>query len=255
MTDVGGPALEVEGLSKSFGERVVLDNISLSVQPGEVVVIIGPSGSGKSTFLRCINRLITPDLGRILVYGVDMMDPKTNLPMARRQIGFASQGFNLYPHMTAVENVMEGPRTVLREPKEKARSNALTALTRVGLATRVDAYPRQLSGGEQQRVAIARALAMSPTLMLFDEPTSALDPELTGEVLDAIKRLADDGMTMLVVSHEMHFARLVANRLVMFDAGQIVEEGDPDGIFKHAQHARTRRFLERLLSWDVERGS
>lgn len=247
--------LVVDGLSKSFGDRTVLHNVSFKVARGEVVVMIGPSGSGKSTFLRCINRLVKPDRGRIIVSGVDITAANANLPRARTQIGFVSQGFNLYPHMTAIQNVMEGPVTVLRRSRAKAREDANVLLNQVGLGQRSQAYPRQLSGGEQQRVAIARALAMAPKLMLFDEPTSALDPELTSEVLDAIKRLADEGMTMLVVTHEMHFAKRVADRVVMFDAGQIVEEAEPAVIFHSAKEPRTRRFLERLLTWEFEQGS
>jgi polar amino acid transport system ATP-binding protein len=224
------------------------------VQRGEVLVIIGPSGSGKSTFLRCLNRLIEPDGGRIVVAGFDMTDRKTDLPKARRHIGLVSQHFNLYPHMTAIGNVMEGPVTVLRTPREEARTRARELLARVGLADKVDAYPRQLSGGQQQRVAIARALAMDPAVMLFDEPTSALDPELTGEVLDVMKQLADDGMTMLVVSHEMHFASRVAHRVAMFDHGVIVEEGPTTELFTRAREERTRRFLSQLLSWETEQG-
>ncbi|MEO8899307.1 MAG: amino acid ABC transporter ATP-binding protein [Candidatus Dormibacter sp.] len=246
------PILIIEHLFKSFGDRLVLNDVSLVVQPGEVIVLIGPSGSGKSTFLRCINRLVAPDKGRIIVSGTDMTARKTNLIKARRRIGFASQGFNLYPHMTAVRNVMEGPVTVLGTPVAAARLEAVALLAQVGLGDRCDSYPRQLSGGQQQRVAIARALAMSPSLMLFDEPTSALDPELTGEVLDSIKRLADDGMTMVVVSHEMHFAKRVADRVVMFDDGVIVEQGPPRQMFTDAKEARTRRFLDRLLSWEFE---
>ena len=250
----GEPIVLAESVNKSFGPLHVLRGVSLEVQRGQVLVIIGPSGSGKSTFLRCLNRLTDPDSGRIVVAGHDMTSPATNLPRARRNIGLVSQHFNLYPHMTVLGNVMEGPVTVLRTPKDVAAARARDLLVRVGLADKVDAYPRQLSGGQQQRVAIARALAMDPAVMLFDEPTSALDPELTGEVLDVMKQLADSGMTMLVVSHEMHFAYRVADRVVMFDAGVVVESGPPKEIFTNAREDRTRRFLSQLLSWEAEEG-
>jgi polar amino acid transport system ATP-binding protein len=252
-----GPAESIvvaENVHKSFGTLEVLKGVSLEVRRGEVLVIIGPSGSGKSTFLRCLNRLADPESGRIIVAGYDMTSPKTDLPKARRHIGLVSQHFNLYPHMTAIRNVMEGPVTVLKTPKDEARRRAEELLARVGLSDKIDALPRQLSGGQQQRVAIARALAMDPAVMLFDEPTSALDPELTGEVLDVMKGLADSGMTMIVVSHEMHFAYRVADQVVMFDQGQIVEEGPPAEIFTRAKEERTRRFLSQLLSWEAEAG-
>ena len=243
-----------EDVHKRYGTLEVLRGVSLEVRRGEVLVIIGPSGSGKSTFLRCLNRLLAPDGGRIVVAGYEMTSPRTDLPKARRHIGLVSQHFNLYPHMTVIQNVMEGPVTVLRTPRDQARRRAADLLARVGLADKTDALPRQLSGGQQQRVAIARALAMDPAVMLFDEPTSALDPELTGEVLDVMKGLADDGMTMLVVSHEMHFASRVADRVVMFDGGTIVEEGPTGQIFTRAREERTRRFLSQLLSWETEEG-
>jgi len=244
----------VENLHKSYGALHVLKGISLTVERGEVVVLIGPSGSGKSTFLRCLNRLIDPEGGRIVVAGFEMTGRQTDLPKARRHVGLVSQHFNLYPHMTAVQNVMEGPVTVLGTPRQAARTQAMELLGRVGLADKLDAFPRQLSGGQQQRVAIARALAMEPAVMLFDEPTSALDPELTGEVLDVMKSLADSGMTMIVVSHEMHFAFRVADRVVMFDEGLVVESGPPGEIFTRAREERTRRFLSQLLSWEAEEG-
>jgi len=250
----GTPIVLVEDLHKSFGSLRVLRGIDLAVSRGEVVVLIGPSGSGKSTLLRCLNRLIEPDRGRIVIAGEEITHPKANLPKARRKIGLVSQHFNLYPHMTALRNVMEGPATVLKLSKGEARERALELLTRVGLADKVDARPRELSGGQQQRVAIARALAMNPMVMLFDEPTSALDPELTGEVLNVMKELADEGMTMLVVSHEMHFANRVADRVVMFDQGQIVEQGPPTEIFRRAKEERTRQFLNQLLTWETDAG-
>jgi polar amino acid transport system ATP-binding protein len=248
------PVVQVEKLHKSYGSLHVLKGIDLQVAKGEVVVLIGPSGSGKSTFLRCLNRLIDPEQGRIMVAGYEMTNPRTNLPRARRQIGLVSQHFNLYPHMTALENVIEGPVTVLGMHRDEARRRGAELLARVGLSDKLDVHPRQLSGGQQQRVAIARALAMDPAVMLFDEPTSALDPELTGEVLDVMKNLADSGMTMVVVSHEMHFAFRVADRVVMFDGGVVVESGPPSQIFTRATEERTRRFLNQLLSWEAEAG-
>lgn len=249
--DVKSEVLVVEGVHKSFGVAHVLCGVNLVVRKGEVVVLIGPSGSGKTTLLRCINRLTDPDAGRVVVNGIDMTAPGCNLPRARREVGLVSQHFNLYPHMTAVQNVMEGPVTVLGHSRTDARDRAERLLKRVGLGDKIDARPRDVSGGQQQRIAIARALAMSPAVMLFDEPTSALDPELTGEVLDVMKELADEGMTMIVVSHEMHFAGRVADRIVMFDQGIIVEEGAPREIFQGAREERTRRFLSRLLSWEA----
>jgi ABC-type polar amino acid transport system ATPase subunit len=250
--------IETRALTKVFGNNGnavhALRGIDLDVHRGEFVALIGPSGSGKSTFLRCLNRLIDPEQGRITVAGYEMTNRKTNLPKARRQIGLVSQHFNLYPHMTAIQNVMEGPVTVLHTSRDEARRRAAERLTRVGLTDKFDSFPRQLSGGQQQRVAIARALAMDPAVMLFDEPTSALDPELTGEVLDVMKELADSGMTMLVVSHEMHFAYRVAKRVVMFDDGVIIESGPAAEIFTRAREERTRRFLNQLLSWEAEEG-
>jgi ABC-type polar amino acid transport system ATPase subunit len=249
---LGEPIVVVEDLHKSYGHVVVLRGVSLVVSRGEVVVLIGPSGSGKSTFLRCVNRLIDPEGGRIMVAGYDMTSRKTDLPKARRHIGLVSQHFNLYPHLTALENVIKGPVTVLRTPRDQARKRGQELLASVGLADRADFHPRQLSGGQQQRVAIARALAMDPSVILFDEPTSALDPELTGEVLDVMKALADSGMTMVVVSHEMHFANRVANRVAMFDEGLIIEEGPTKEVFSRAREERTRKFLNQLLSWETD---
>ncbi len=243
-----------QNVRKSFGSLEVLKGVNLEVRRGEVLVMIGPSGSGKSTFLRCLNRLTDPDGGRIVVAGYEMTGRRTDLPKARRHVGFVSQHFNLYPHKTAVGNVMEGPLTVLHMSRAEASARARELLDRVGLADKVNAYPRQLSGGQQQRVAIARALAMDPAVMLFDEPTSALDPELTGEVLDVMKKLADEGMTMLVVSHEMHFAYRVADRVVMFDEGRVIEEGPPEVLIRGAREERTRRFLNQLLTWEAEVG-
>ncbi len=241
-----------EDVRKSFGDNEVLTGVDLRVARGEVVVLMGPSGSGKSTFLRCLNRLIDPDAGRIVVAGIELTARHTNLPRARSRIGLVAQHFNLYPHMTVLANIMEGPRTVLKLPVAEARERAVVLLERVGLIDKIDARPHQLSGGQQQRVAIARALAMEPSVMLFDEPTSALDPELTGEVLDTMQELAADGLTMIVVSHEIHFASRVADRLVMFDQGHVVEDGPPLRLMQDPREERTRRFLSRLMTWETD---
>ena len=243
MADV---VVRVEDLHKSFDALEVLKGVSMEVQRGEVVVIIGASGSGKSTFLKCLNRLEEPNRGRIFLEDVEITGPKTDLPKVRRNIGMIFQQFNLFPHMSAIQNVMEGPRTVLKMSGEQAREHAEQLLDKVGLSDKLEVKPGQLSGGQQQRVAIARALAMEPKVMLFDEVTSALDPELVGEVLTVMKQLADEGMTMLVVTHEMQFGERVADRVVMFDEGVILEEGPPDKIFQRADNERTRRFLNQL---------
>ncbi|MCI0156204.1 amino acid ABC transporter ATP-binding protein [Leifsonia shinshuensis] len=246
-----------EGVSKSFGSNEVLKSISLSVRPGEVLCIIGPSGSGKSTFLRCINHLERVDAGRLSVDGQVVgyrqhgdklyeLKPK-EASRQRREIGMVFQRFNLFPHMTALENIIEAPIRVKGLPKARAVERANELLARVGLADKGDHYPSQLSGGQQQRVAIARALAMDPKLMLFDEPTSALDPELVGEVLDVMKGLAASGMTMVVVTHEMGFAREVADELVFMDGGVVVEAGDPREVLANPQHRRTQAFLSKVL--------
>ncbi|MEN2737000.1 amino acid ABC transporter ATP-binding protein [Microbacterium sp. X-17] len=246
-----------EGVSKSFGSNEVLKSISLSVRPGEVLCIIGPSGSGKSTFLRCINHLERVDAGRLSVDGQVVgyrqhgdklyeLKPK-EASRQRREIGMVFQRFNLFPHMTALENIIEAPIRVKGLPKARAVERANELLVRVGLADKGDHYPSQLSGGQQQRVAIARALAMDPKLMLFDEPTSALDPELVGEVLDVMKGLAASGMTMVVVTHEMGFAREVADELVFMDGGVVVESGDPREVLANPQHQRTQAFLSKVL--------
>ncbi|WP_422447140.1 amino acid ABC transporter ATP-binding protein [Thermoanaerobacterium sp. DL9XJH110] len=240
--------LSVEGLHKSFGDLKVLQDINLDVSAGEVVVIIGPSGSGKSTLLRCIKNLEKPEKGRICIEGRPL-DPKNrSFRVLQQEIGMVFQQFNLFPHMTALENVMEGLVTVKKTPKGQAREIALNLLEKVGLAAKKDEYPSRLSGGQKQRVAIARALAMQPRVMLFDEPTSALDPELVGEVLSVMKQLAKDGMTMLVVTHEMGFAKEVADRVVFMDGGRILEEDTPLNIFKSPRHSRTRRFLEKIIA-------
>jgi ABC-type polar amino acid transport system ATPase subunit len=243
--------VKVEDLHKSFGELEVLRGVNIGVTPGDVVVIIGPSGSGKSTLLSCINRLEEPDKGRIWIDGEEITAPKANLPRIRQHIGMVFQHFNLFPHMTAVGNVMEGLVTVKKMPKSEAREHAMQMLHKVGMEDKADVRPNELSGGMQQRVAIARALAMDPKVMMFDECTSALDPELITEVLDVMKELADEGMTMLVVTHEMHFAERVADRVLMFDEGVIIEEGTPEKIFTDATEDRTRRFLAQL-TWESE---
>ncbi|GEL26623.1 ATP-binding protein [Pseudonocardia sulfidoxydans NBRC 16205] len=251
------PMVEASGIHKSFGRTEVLRGIDLVVQPGEVCCIIGPSGSGKSTLLRCVNHLERIDAGRMRVDGKLIGYQETGgklhelreseVARQRRDIGMVFQRFNLFPHMTAAENVMEAPRTVLGTSRAAARKAADELLARVGLSARRDAYPGQLSGGQQQRVAIARALAMQPRLMLFDEPTSALDPELVGEVLDVMRGLAADGMTMLVVTHEMGFAREVGDSVVFMDEGVIVEEGAPRDVLSAPRHERTRSFLSKVL--------
>jgi polar amino acid transport system ATP-binding protein len=238
--------IEVRGLCKSFGELSVLRDIDLDVRRGEVVVIIGPSGSGKSTLLRCLNRLEDPTAGTVRIGGVDITARGAKLPQMRRKIGMVFQHFNLFPHMTALENVMEGPRTVLRMAQPDAQHRAADLLHKVGLADKAESKPASLSGGQQQRVAIARALAMNPDAMLFDEVTSALDPELVGEVLNVMRGLADEGMTMVVVTHEMSFARRVADRVIFLDHGVIVEQGSPGRIFQRAERERTRLFLDQL---------
>jgi polar amino acid transport system ATP-binding protein len=249
--------VRAENVHKSFGHLEVLKGIDLTVQPGEVSVVIGPSGSGKSTFLRCINHLEKINAGRIWVDG-ELMGYREHgerlhelrdreAALQRRSIGMVFQRFNLFPHMTSLENIMEAPQRVKRLPRAEATELAQGLLRRVGLADKVDTYPSQLSGGQQQRVAIARALAMRPKLMLFDEPTSALDPELVGEVLDVMKSLAADGMTMIVVTHEMGFAREVGDSLIFMDGGTVVESGPPREVLASPRHERTRAFLAKVL--------
>jgi polar amino acid transport system ATP-binding protein len=237
----------VDRIAKAFGAQVVLEDFSLEVDRGEVVCVIGPSGSGKSTALRCINGLESYDRGTITIDGtrVDRHDP--SIHALRSETGMVFQRFNLFPHRTAIENVMEGPVHVKRIPRDQARVLAEALLDKVGLAGKMDAYPDKLSGGQQQRVAIARALAMQPKVILFDEPTSALDPELVGEVLKVMLTLAREGMTMIVVTHEIAFAAEVANRVLFLDHGRILEQGPPAAILKHPEHERTRDFLQRVL--------
>ncbi|MBP2706439.1 amino acid ABC transporter ATP-binding protein [Microbispora sp. RL4-1S] len=240
-------AVEIKNLHKSFGQLEVLKGIDFTVESGQVVCVIGPSGSGKSTLLRCVNLLEQPTSGQVIVDGVDLTDPDVDLDAARRRIGMVFQQFNLFPHLTVRRNVTIAQERVLGRGRGECDQIARENLERVGLLDKTDAYPGQLSGGQQQRVAIARALAMHPSLMLFDEPTSALDPELVGDVLTVMRKLAEDGMTMLVVTHEMGFAREVADRVVFMDQGVIVEDGPPEQVIADPQHERTREFLRRVL--------
>jgi polar amino acid transport system ATP-binding protein len=239
----GNPIVRIEGLRKRFGDLEVLSGVDMTVHKGEVVVILGPSGSGKSTLLRCVNRLEQPTGGHIWFEDTDLTEPKTNINKVREHIGMVFQSFNLFPHLTAKGNVMLAQRQVLKRGKVEAARIAIEQLGKVGLGDRVDYFPSQLSGGQQQRVAIARALAMDPHVMLFDEVTSALDPELVRDVLDVMKALAAGGMTMLVVTHEMGFARDVASRVVFMDGGVIVEEGTPEEVFDNPKSDRTKDFL------------
>ncbi len=239
-------AIEIQGLHKSFGELEVLRGIDFRIGYGEVVCVIGPSGSGKSTLLRCANLLEQPTAGKVLVGGVDITDPEVDIDRVRRRVGMVFQSFNLFPHLSVLENLTIAQRRVLGRGKEEAAEVARENLAKVGLTDKEDSYPGRLSGGQQQRVAIARALSMGPELMLFDEPTSALDPELVGDVLAVMRTLADEGMTMMVVTHEMGFAREVADRVVFMDDGNVVEEGGPDEVLTRPGHQRTRAFLARV---------
>jgi len=241
-----GPIVEARGVHKHFGALHVLKGVDLLVAETELVFIIGPSGSGKSTLLRCLNRLEEPSGGSIIVDGIDMLSRRTDLNRARQRIGMVFQSFNLYPHMTALGNVALALRKVVGQSRAEADTAGHAALARVGLADRADHYPSQLSGGQQQRVAIARAIALEPRVMLFDEPTSALDPELVGSVLAVMRSLRDSGMTMVVVSHEMGFARAAADRVVFMDDGRIVEEGPPTQVFGAPRHERTRAFIGQI---------
>jgi putative glutamine transport system ATP-binding protein len=236
------------GVGKSFGSNRVLSDINLSIADGEVIAIVGPSGSGKSTLLRCINRLETIDTGSIVVNGIHVEDPATDIGRLRREVGMVFQGFYLYPHLTVLENITLAPVAVKSVPREGAEATARTLLERVGIPEKAADYPAHLSGGQQQRVAIARALAMEPKILLFDEPTSALDPEMIGEVLDVIRDLAHTGITMAIVTHEMGFAREVADRVVFVDGGRILEIDAPSVFFANPQHERARAFLSKLLS-------
>ena len=239
--------ISVKDLHKSFGGVTVLDGISTQVERGDVVCIIGPSGSGKSTFLRCLNRLETPDSGQILLDGVDLTDPRTDLDRQRMKMGMVFQQFNLFPHMTVLKNLTMAPMLLKKESQQTAEQRAMTLLDRVGLADRAGEYPARLSGGQKQRIAIVRALCMEPEVLLFDEPTSALDPEMVGEVLDVMKELAQSGMTMVVVTPEMGFAREVASRVLFMDQGVIMEENRPGALFENPQSPRLRSFLSKVL--------
>ncbi len=239
--------LETRGLKKDFGSVSVLKGIDVKIKKGEVVVVIGPSGSGKSTFLRCLNLLEEATDGQVIFEGTDITDKSVDINIHRRKMGMVFQHFNLFPHMTVLRNMTLAPMKLLKTPKETAEKEAKELLKRVGLYDRADSYPSQLSGGQKQRIAIVRALAMKPEVMLFDEPTSALDPEMVGEVLDVMKALAKDGMTMIVVTHEMGFAREVADRVLFMDEGIIAEQGTPKEIFENPQKERTQSFLRKVL--------
>ena len=241
------PIIEVKDLQKSFGELEVLKGINTEVQRGEVVVVIGPSGSGKSTFLRCLNLMETPTGGSIFVDGVEITDPKCDINLHRQKMGMVFQHFNLFNNLTILRNMTLAPMTLLKKSRAEAEEKALTLLRRVGLEDKANAYPSQLSGGQKQRIAIVRALCMNPEVMLFDEPTSALDPEMVGEVLDVMKELARDGMTMVVVTHEMGFAREVGSRVLFMDEGVIMEENEPHEFFAHPKCERLQSFLAKVL--------
>jgi ABC-type polar amino acid transport system ATPase subunit len=239
--------IDVCNLSKAFGDHLVLDGINERIEKGEKVVVVGPSGSGKSTFLRCLNLLEQPTGGDIIFEGQNITDPKTNINLLRRKMGMVFQQFNLFPHLTVQRNITLAPVTLGLCTQREADEKAMALLERIGLTDKAQAYPRQLSGGQQQRIAIVRALAMNPTVMLFDEPTSALDPEMVGEVLEVMRELALDGMTMVVVTHEMGFAREVATRVLFMDEGQIKEQAPPDQFFGNPQHPRLQEFLHKVL--------
>ena len=244
---MGETILTVKNLSKSFGELEVLKDINMEIEEGEVISVIGPSGSGKSTFLRCINLLETPNSGTITYEGQVVNEPAYDKRKLHQEVGMVFQKFNLFPHKTVLENIMLAPTKLKRGTKEELKAQALELLDKVGLKSKADEFPGNLSGGQQQRVAIARALAMKPRVLLFDEPTSALDPELVGEVLKVMQDLAEEGMTMVVVTHEMGFAREVSNHLIFMEGGYIVEEGDPKDIFANPKNARTKKFLSSVL--------
>ena len=240
--------INVENLSKNFGDLKVLKNISTTINKGEIISIIGPSGSGKSTFLRCINKLEEPTEGHIYIDGMDLMDKKTDINKIRERVGMVFQHFNLFPNMTVLENLTLSPIMVKKESKEEAEKYALYLLEKVGLSDKANSYPTQLSGGQKQRIAIARALAMKPEVILFDEPTSALDPEMIKEVLDVMRDLAKEGMTMLIVTHEMGFARNVGNRILFMDNGEIIEDCSPKNFFENPTNERIKDFLNKVLN-------
>ena len=239
--------IEVKNLVKQYGENIILNNISLDIEKGEKIVVIGPSGAGKSTFLRCLNMLETPDGGHIFFEGADVTQKKADIDSVRAKMGMVFQHFNLFPHLTVLQNITLAPVTLKLQSKAEAEANAMRLLGRIGLSDKADAYPAKISGGQKQRIAIVRALAMNPDVMLFDEPTSALDPEMVGEVLQLMKELAEDGMTMIVVTHEMGFAREVATRVLFMAGGIIEEEGKPDDIFDHPKSERLQQFLNAVL--------
>ena len=239
--------IEVKNLKISFGKLNVLKDVSINIQKGEKIVIIGPSGSGKSTFLRCLNRLETPDGGQILFEGNDLTDSKTDLDLCRQKMGMVFQHFNLFPHLTVLQNITLAPVTLKLKTEEEAKAEAMQLLERIGLPDKANVYPSTLSGGQKQRIAIVRSLAMHPDVMLFDEPTSALDPEMVGEVLEVMKDLAREGMTMVVVTHEMGFAREVADWVLFMNEGYIEEEGTPDEIFQHPKSERLQQFFKSIL--------
>lgn len=240
--------LEIKGLKKNFGDLKVLQNVNMTIEEGEVLVLIGPSGSGKSTFLRCLNLLEQPSGGEILFKGENILEDKFNVINYRKHVGMCFQRFNLFPFMTVLNNVMYSPVHILKRKESEMKDKAMTLLSKVGLADKANVYPDTLSGGQQQRVAIARALAMEPEMMLFDEPTSALDPELVGDVLNVMKDLAHEGMTMAVVTHEMGFAREVADRVIFMEGGIVLEDKPPEEMFTNPEHDRTREFLKRILN-------
>ena len=239
--------IKTENLTKSFGDKEVLKGITEEIQAGEVVVIIGPSGSGKSTFLRCLNLLEEPSSGEVIFEEQVINKKETNIDAIRTKMGMVFQSFNLFPHLTVLENITIGPTQIKKVPKEQAEAIAMKLLARMGMTEKANVYPKSLSGGQQQRIAIARALAMEPDMMLFDEPTSALDPEMVGEVLQVMKDLAMEGMTMVVVTHEMGFAKEVGDRILFMDDGQVMEQGTPDEIFNHPKSERTKDFLSKVL--------
>ena len=239
--------IKTEKLTKSFGDKQVLKGIDEQINSGEVVVIIGPSGSGKSTFLRCMNLLEEPTSGKVIFEGQEINKKGVDIDSIRTKMGMVFQGFNLFPHLTVLDNIMIGPQQVKKVPKDKAEAIARKLLTRMDMSEKADVYPQSLSGGQKQRIAIARALAMEPDMMLFDEPTSALDPEMVGEVLQVMKDLAMEGMTMVVVTHEMGFAKEVGDRILFMDDGQVMEQGTPDEIFNHPKSERTKDFLSKVL--------
>jgi len=239
--------IDVKNLQKHFGSLHVLQGINVSINKGEVVVIIGPSGSGKSTFLRCLNLLEQPTGGEIIFEGVNITDRKNDINKQRQKMGMVFQNFNLFPHLSVIDNITLGPRKLKNQSKEQANKNAMVLLKRIGLEEKANNYPAQLSGGQKQRIAIIRALAMSPDVMLFDEPTSSLDPEMVGEVLEVMRKLASEGMTMVVVTHEMGFAKEVGTRVLFMDEGKIKEEASPNEIFSNPKHDRTKEFLSKIL--------